>query len=67
MAQRLKEVTTRNGHIWGCIMSADTKPNTVAVVKRFLLQDRNQLWQFLGRFGQRLANADVDAWSQTSD
>jgi hypothetical protein len=25
------------------------------------------VWQFLGRFGQQLANAEVDAWSQSSD
>ena len=39
---------------WGYIMSADTKPNTVAVVRR------NLVCQFLGRFGQQLSNADVE-------
>jgi len=37
MEQRLKEGPTRDSHTWGSIMSADTKPNTIAMVKRPLL------------------------------
>jgi hypothetical protein len=35
--QRLKQGPTRDYATWGSIMSADTKPNTVAVVKRHWL------------------------------
>ena len=37
MEQRLKEEPTKDCPTWGFIMSADTKPNTVAMVKRHLL------------------------------
>jgi hypothetical protein len=53
--QRLKEGPTRDCPTWKSIMSADTKPNIVAVVKR------NLVWQFLGRFSQQLPSADMDA------
>jgi hypothetical protein len=36
MEQRLKEGPAGKDPTWGTIMSADTKPNTVAVVKRYL-------------------------------
>jgi hypothetical protein len=31
-----------------------------------VLVERNQVWQFLGRSGQHLTNADVDAWNHPS-
>ena len=37
MEQRLKEEPTKDCPTWGSIMSADTKPNTVAMVKRHML------------------------------
>ncbi|MFT2598218.1 hypothetical protein ACMWP3_25475, partial [Escherichia coli] len=37
MEQRVKEGPTRDCPTWGSIMSADTKPNTVLVVKKCLL------------------------------
>ena len=37
MELRLKEGPSRDCPIWGSIMFADTKPDTVAVVKRGLL------------------------------
>jgi hypothetical protein len=42
MEKRLKEGPTRNVPIWGCIMSSDTKPNTVAVVKRSSLKEETK-------------------------
>ena len=38
MEQRLKEGPTGDCSIWRSIMSADTKPNTVAMVKRHLMR-----------------------------
>ena len=46
------------------IMSADTKPNTVAVVKGRSVVNRNQVWQFLGRSGQQLTNTTWSPWYQ---
>jgi hypothetical protein len=54
MEQRLKKGSAKDCPTWGSIMSADTKPNTVAVVRR------NLVCQFLGRFGQQLSNADME-------
>ena len=37
MEQNLKEGPTKDDPTWGPIMSADTKPNTVAVLERLLV------------------------------
>ena len=65
MKERLKEGPSVDCPTYGSIMFADTKPNTVAMVKRHLT--RNLVWPFLGRSGQQLTNADVDTWRQPSD
>jgi hypothetical protein len=53
-----------NGPTWGSIMSVDTKPHTCCGQEA--LAESNLVWWFLGRSGQQLTIADVDAWSQPS-
>ena len=63
MEQRLKEGPSRDCPTWA---SEDTKPGHCCCYQE-VLADRNLVWLFLGRFGQQLTNADVDAYSQPSD
>jgi hypothetical protein len=59
MEQRLKEGPTGNCSTWGSIMSADTKPDTVTVVKRHLVIGT---WcgSSLGGLARPGTNADVE-------
>jgi hypothetical protein len=60
MEQKLKEGPSSNWPTWGYIMSADTKPNTVAVVKR-------SLWAGTKCGSSLEVQIATDAWSQPSD
>jgi hypothetical protein len=71
MENRLKEESTGDCPTWGSIMSADPKPSTTVAHTRIKRCFLNPVWwRFLGRSGQQLTKADVDATadlSQASD
>ena len=67
-----KNETKTEGRVnWGMAPPGDTSclqtPNPTLLQWSKVLVERNQVWQFLGRFHQHLTNTEAEAWSPSPD